>query len=105
MTQQQVKVTTLTLARGSHDHLLIAEQPTIEVDRPIENISFNRNQTETITFVVGAVAEVVHDVPTRPTGKGEREPHHSIHLNKGKYSRGLQVEFDPLNQAVIQQYD
>lgn len=48
---------------------------------------------------------VVHEIPSRPHGGNEREPHGMITLKPGVYTTTIQVEFDPFDLSVISAVD
>lgn len=48
---------------------------------------------------------VVHEIPSRPHGGNEREPHRRVTLRPGTYTTIIQVEFNPLDLAVVQAFD
>lgn len=48
---------------------------------------------------------IVHEIPSRPHGGNEREPHGMITLKPGVYTTTIQVEFDPFDLSVISAVD
>lgn len=92
----------LLLAQGTHQHVMVAEV----LDIPKKEVDLG-SITEPLFFILKSPGVILHQVPDRAsTASAEaRQPHDPIEVGPGRKARTIQVEFNPLDMTVQQQFD